>query len=496
MDSLSAILGSVRLASTAISCGAFSAPWSVRTEGAPSGIFHAILEGAAWIVADGAPGPVRLEQGDVIVLPAGSPHTIGDDPRTAPVHIRELSIDRSRGGIGLVRHGGRGAVTRIFCGTFHLDHDAESSLLSLLPPLMHVPAPREPSGEPTSATLRLLDHEIASDAPGSSTMILRLCDVLFVQVLREHIAASPAGARGWLAALRDEHVGKALALIHENPAERWDARLLAARAGTSRSRLFARFTALVGEPPARYVARWRILAAADMLGRRNATVAAIAERVGYSSEDAFIKAFKRHLGASPSEYRRKRSPGPRGTPGGVPRGPAIAPAPRRNGRGIGGAAPLARERPPMRSRRPFCAPSQRSPPSPSPSPPSFAGCADDPKSPDAGVPGVVFPQVKAGPIGELEPPPAVIAWGGADSVEKLAGGLQALAQQVTPLVPPVLETLNGELRRRLALTKLDGVDWKRPARLAVFDPKGMPKAVLALVLPLSNKDQLLASLPP
>ena len=128
--------------------------------------------------------------------------------------------------------------------------------------------------------------------------------------------------------------------------------------------------------------------------------------------------------------------------------------------------------------------------------PLFAGCADDPKAPDAGVPGVVLPQVKAGPIGELEAPSSVIAWGGADSVEKLAGGLQALAQQVSPLVPPVLETLNGELRRRLALTKLDGIDWKRPARLAVFDPKGMPKATLALVLPLSNKDVLLASLPP
>ena len=317
MDSLSAILGSVRLASTAISSGSFSAPWSVRTEGAPSGIFHAILEGSAWIDADGGPGPVRLSQGDVIVLPGGAPHTLGDDPHTPPVRIRDLPVTRSLGGIGLVKHGGRGPVTRIFCGTFHLEHDAERSLLALLPPFMHVSASRAPSGEPTTATLRLLDHEITRDAPGSSTMVLRLCDVLFVQVLREHVTASPVGARGWLAALRDEHVGKALALIHENPAERWDARLLAARAGTSRSRLFARFTALVGEPPARYVARWRILTAADLLGRHRTSVASVAERVGYSSEDAFIKAFKRHLGASPSEYRRQRSPG--GGPPSAPR---------------------------------------------------------------------------------------------------------------------------------------------------------------------------------
>lgn len=307
MDSLSTILDSVRLASTAISCATFGAPWAVRTSGAPAGIFHAILEGAAWITADGVSAPVRLGRGDVVVLPSGGPHTIGDDPATPPVAIRDLSARPGHNGVAALRHGGPGATTRIFCGTFHLEHDAERSLLSLLPAFMHVPGERSPSSEPTSATLRLLDHEVSQGAPGSRALILRLCDVLFVQVLREHIAGSPAGARGWLAALRDEHVGRALALIHQNPAERWDARLLAARSGTSRSRLFARFTELVGEPPARYVARWRIFTAADLLGQRRASVADVAERVGYASEDAFVKAFKRHLGHSPSEYRRRLS---------------------------------------------------------------------------------------------------------------------------------------------------------------------------------------------
>ncbi len=310
MDSLSSILDSVRLASTAISCAHFTAPWSVRTEGAPAGIFHAILEGAAWIDAGGANPPIRLERGDVVVLPAGGPHTLCDDLTTPPVPIRELAAKRLQNGVGVLRHGGPGEATRIFCGTFHLEHDAERSLLSLLPALMHVSAGRAPGGEPTAATLQLLDHETSRDAPGSKTLVLRLCDVLFVQVLREHIAVSPAGARGWLAALRDEHVGKALALIHQNPAERWDARLLAARAGTSRSRLFARFTELVGEPPARYVARWRIFTAADLLGHRRTSIADVAEQVGYSSEDAFVKAFKRHLGHSPSEYRRRLTAGP------------------------------------------------------------------------------------------------------------------------------------------------------------------------------------------
>ncbi|MEZ4299615.1 MAG: AraC family transcriptional regulator [Polyangiaceae bacterium] len=307
MDSLSTILDSVRLASTAISCATFGAPWAVRTVGAPAGIFHAILEGSAWITAEGSAGPVLLRQGDVVVLPSGAGHTIGDAAGTAPVAIGDLETRAGQNGVAMLRHGGKGAETRIFCGTFHLEHDAERSLLSLLPGFMHVPAERSAAGEPTAATLKLLDHEVRRDAPGSRALVLRLCDVLFVQVLREHISSSPAGARGWLAALRDEHVGRALALIHESPGERWDARSLAARSGTSRSRLFARFTELVGEPPARYVARWRILTAADLLGRRRASVADVAEQVGYASEDAFVKAFKRHLGHSPSEYRRKLS---------------------------------------------------------------------------------------------------------------------------------------------------------------------------------------------
>jgi len=311
MDSLSAILSSVRLSSTAISSADFSAPFGVQTKGAPAAIFHAILEGTAWITVDGH-APRALGPGDIVVLPHGGPHTIADDPKTPSISVRDLHGDASPSGVPRLKHGGSGARTRIFCGTFHLEHDAERSLLALLPELMHVPAPQGEEGESTAATLRLLDHEVSRGAPGSRTIILRLCDVLFVQVLREHVHASPAGARGWLAALRDEHVGKALALIHQNPAERWDARLLATRAGTSRSRLFARFTELVGEPPARYVARWRILTAADLLGHRRASVADVAERVGYSSEDAFVKAFKRHLGASPAEYRKKHAaPGPR-----------------------------------------------------------------------------------------------------------------------------------------------------------------------------------------
>lgn len=129
--------------------------------------------------------------------------------------------------------------------------------------------------------------------------------------------------------------------------------------------------------------------------------------------------------------------------------------------------------------------------------PLFAGCGDDKdkKSPDAGLPAVVI-DVKGGPLGDLVPPPSVIAWGGAASVEKLAAGAQVFLQQVTPLAPPVLDLVKDELRHKLSLTKLDGIDWKRPARVAVFDPKNMPKAAITLVLGLASKDALIATLPP
>lgn len=129
--------------------------------------------------------------------------------------------------------------------------------------------------------------------------------------------------------------------------------------------------------------------------------------------------------------------------------------------------------------------------------PLVLGCGDDKdkKGPEAAAPPNAAFALQGGPIGEIVPPASVVAWGGADTVDRLAAGAQAFAQQISPLVPPVQETLNGELRRRLALTKLEGVDWSKPARLALFDPKGMPKAVLALVLTLSGKDQFLATLP-
>jgi AraC-like DNA-binding protein len=179
-------------------------------------------------------------------------------------------------------------------------------MLSLLPNVMHVSGGGGAADEAaTTGTLRLLDEELRCGGPGAETMVERLADVLFARVLRQYVVGAPERARGWSAAIHDGSIGRALALIHTDPAGGWSAGALAARVGMSRTRFFERFTELVGDPPARYLARSRVSAAVDLMRRRDLSTAEVASRVGYSSEKAFTKVFKRYLGASPSEYRRR-----------------------------------------------------------------------------------------------------------------------------------------------------------------------------------------------
>jgi len=238
------------------------------------------------------------------VLARGEAHVLFDDPSTRPVSVRAIPT-RTDHGVMLLEHGGGGHETRIVCGKFVLEHESGAALLALLPPMLHVGAGRGALTEWIETTLSLLDHEVERDDPGADAILGRIADVLFVQVLRRWLASDTGSARGWLAAAQDPHIGRALKLIHDDPSARWSASTLAAKVGMSRSRFFERFTALLGEPPARYVTRWRMHRATDLMQGRRWSTAQIAARVGYASEDSFTKVFKRHLGVSPSAYRRR-----------------------------------------------------------------------------------------------------------------------------------------------------------------------------------------------
>jgi AraC-like DNA-binding protein len=298
VDPLTSILRSVRVATTILSRARLRAPWSLHTTGTPGPAFHAVVSGRLWVRRDGDARGAELGPGEVVVLPHGDGHTLGDGPGTAPTPRAGLRERTDAGRVPLLVHGGRGAEVRIVCGMFRFDRDASGVLRSLLPRVLFAR-----DGAEVLPVVELLDRELEQARPGADAMVAHLTEALLVQALRH--AAADTGPGGWLVALQDETIGRALALIHGEPAADWTADRLAARAGMSRSRFFERFTRLVGESPARYLARWRVTAAADLLRHGRLSVAELATRVGYGSEDAFTRVFKRYVGMSPRQYRRK-----------------------------------------------------------------------------------------------------------------------------------------------------------------------------------------------
>ena len=305
MDPLSDILGSLRFESSILCRAKLGAPWALYTRGASSAVFHAVLEGACWVrhPPDGAPR--RLDRGDLVLVSNGDAHVMCDDPATPPVPIASLIGTEPDGAVTCIRHGGDGTPCSILCGTFRLEHGAADALLSLLPPLVIVSRGDTSTVEWFDTTIALISRELVSGQSGVATIVSRLTDVLVVQVLRAAATSLPREAAGWLAAVQNEQIGRALALVHKRPAEKWSAESLAAAVAMSRSVFFDKFTKLVGESPLQYLTRWRMYTAADLLTHGDLSNAELADRVGYGSEDAFAKVFKKHLGVTPSEYKRR-----------------------------------------------------------------------------------------------------------------------------------------------------------------------------------------------
>lgn len=285
------------------------APWGLYTRGAAPGaaIFHAVVRGAGFVHVhpegrDAArTAPVAWRAGDIVVLPHGDAHVMSDAPDSATMPIADLPSPPGPDGLPCVSHGGDGPVTSILCGTFHFSETAREALLPHLPPLLHTRAGEGPAAEWLDATLRMLGAELQGALPGSDAIVTRLADVLFIHAVRDWIRNCDEA--GWLAALRDPQLSRALAAIHADPAGQWSAAALAKAAGMSRSSLYTRFTETVGESPAAYVLRWRMYRAREALRRGDLGIAAIAEAVGYASEAAFSRAFKRHVGTTPGAWR-------------------------------------------------------------------------------------------------------------------------------------------------------------------------------------------------
>jgi AraC-like DNA-binding protein len=250
---------------------------------------------------------VPLEAGDVVVLPRGDAHELWNGS-VSELTDASLLLPRILGGaIASERGGGSGPITKFICGYIGCERHAQRLFLAGLPPVFKANVRREASGEWIESSIRYLASERGSTRAGRAALLAKLAEALLIETLRQYMAELPPERTGWLAGARNPAVGLALAAIHREPAQAWTVAGLAKRAGVSRSVFAARFNELLGEAPLAYVSRWRLQLGARLLETTDDNVLQIASKVGYESEAAFNRAFKREFDLPPARYRRGRS---------------------------------------------------------------------------------------------------------------------------------------------------------------------------------------------
>ncbi len=331
MDVLTDVMQTIRVRSNLYGRTELTAPWGIRIDGdCGRAGFHVVTRGSCWLEVEGVAEPIALAGGDFVLLPRGRPHVLRDALSSPAIPVDEMFAGWD--GRSVLRLGGGGAPTSMVWGCFQFEDSGRNPLVESLPPMIHVRADGGPAVEWLRSTLRFVASEADSGLPGAETVASRLTDILFVHAIRAHIAGCCSGggqASGWLRSLADPKIGHALRLIHEAPQRQWTVESLAEAVAMSRSAFAARFAELVGEPPLRYVTAWRMKKASHMLLQGDA-ITAIAHAVGYDTDAAFGKAFRKHTGSTPGEFRRKAREPERAEPAvvaGPPgRGRALAPA--------------------------------------------------------------------------------------------------------------------------------------------------------------------------
>jgi AraC-like DNA-binding protein len=328
MDVLSEVLRAVRLTGAIYFDVAARAPWVAETPALARICgqvmpdfehviaFHIMLDGWCWAqLGDESEPPVRLAAGDSILFPHGDRHMMGTEAgrHAEPNYSLYYRPKDQPLPFVLSELGGTGEPARFVCGYLGCDARPFNPILAALPRMIHVRADTNGGGNRLAELIRMAVEESTSRREGGETVLAKLSELMFVQALRRYIDGLPPEARGWLPGLRDPHVGAALSLMHGQAAEGWTLERLAKKVGLSRSALSDRFTHYVKEPPMHYLGRWRMQLAARALESPGASIAAIAADVGYQSEAAFNRAFKKYVGVPPGEWRRSRSP----TPGAV-----------------------------------------------------------------------------------------------------------------------------------------------------------------------------------
>ena len=332
MDVLSDVLRVVKLSGAVFFTAECSSPWAIESpipdlltplvmpEADCVVLFHILTEGSCIVECKGMP-PVKMSAGDAVIFPHSEPHTMRSHAGVKAAPIGSVFPSGPSEGLREVAFGGGGERSRFICGYLNCDQRF-SPLTTALPTILLVRSRNDYAVEaiddkgvrPTQVdggsrtwlgtTLKYTISEAKAARPGNGAILGRLTELMFVEILRQYMYQLSAGQGGWLAGLKDPNVGKALRLIHANPERNWTVNELAREAASSRTVLAQRFTELVGESPMRYLAGWRIQLAKQLL-RDGTNIAEVSERIGYESEAAFNRAFKRTTGLPPASWRRR-----------------------------------------------------------------------------------------------------------------------------------------------------------------------------------------------
>ena len=332
MDVLSDVLRAVRLCGSVFFTAEFSSPWALESpnpdllarivmpQAEHVSLFHILMEGQCLVECDMR--RVRMESGDVVVFPHGQSHTMRSDEDAQTTRLDRVLSHPAPDALPQVSFGGGGRRARFICGYLNCNQRF-APFFDALPAILVVRrrtnytaveaiegADREPAAVPQESstwlatTLKFTIKEATAARPGNAAMLARLTELMYVEIVREYMQQLNTRERGWLAALKDPHVGKALRLLHAEPTRQWTVDMLAHEVATSRSALAQRFTSLIGESPMKYLSGWRMHIAKQMLRDRTDNIQSIAERIGYDSEPAFNRAFKKATGCPPARWRR------------------------------------------------------------------------------------------------------------------------------------------------------------------------------------------------
>ena len=320
MDALSDVLRVAHLTGGVFLHAEFFAPWCIAARIAPEHcapalgrashliIYHYIVEGDLRIRVEGEDGEgLVIGAGEIVLLPRNDLHLMSSDLGLPPVAGSDIIHPPKDGGLFSIHHGGTGRRTRMVCGFLGCDSAKGNPVISTLPPLLKLNLEHGGAAEWIRSTFQYAAQEVSIGRPGSETVLAKLSELLFVETVRRYAETLPEGQTGWFAGLRDTYVARALALLHRDIARRWTVDDLGREVGLSRSALADRFIRLIGVPPMHYLANWRMQVATQQLRNTSISLAQLAEIVGYDSEAAFSRSFKKAFGTAPATWRRSNS---------------------------------------------------------------------------------------------------------------------------------------------------------------------------------------------